>query len=85
MKKCLEDIKPTCDQDQKVAIGDNVIRVMEGIVGSDWCGLDLWNFICDWTKLDLMTVCDVEAAMICILEQDTVSGNFFASDQMKCE
>ena len=85
MKKCLEEVKPTCDQDQRLAIGHNVVSVMEGIVGSEWCGLELWNFMCEWTQVDPMTVCDADAAIACGLEKDTVAGNPFASDTMKCQ
>ena len=82
MKKCLNDVKLTCDQNQRVAIGNNVISVLEGIVGSDWCGLDLWDFICEWTQVDPTTVCDVVKARACAQEKNKVADNIFAS---KCE
>ena len=73
----------TCNQDQRVSIGTFVLSVIEGIVGSDWCGLDLPTAICEATWLDPKTVCDLEAAGYCTA-QNTIAGNPFTTDEEKC-
>ena len=81
--QCVTEKMMTCSQDDRVTIGTYVLPVIEGIVGSGWCGLDLPAAICEARKLDPATVCDLEAAAACTGENYVV-GNPFAADEDKC-
>ena len=78
---CLRNTISSCNQDQRVAIGKNVLSVVQGIMGNDWCDLELQEFICSALQVDPTTVCSVEEANKCI--KYSVATAFSAPEQ-KC-